>query len=181
MDWYSLYDKYLDMPDHVLRASVISLSDIGLGSEVADIITNIENAEIKLRLIEKSIRLDATFSENDYARLEGEIPADLLVKLAKYGNMEFGMSEMVTEALENIVDENVKMALYERAYIEDVKFSKKQLDRIGYKDIDSAHDAAEDTQLSDTVRKGIGCGCLGVILGLGIISKLTKKYSDDNR
>ena len=181
MDWYSLYDKYLDMPDHVLRANIMSLSDIGLGVEVVNIITDITNAEIRLRLFEKALKLDAVFTEDDYARLDEEIPASFLAKLAKYGNIEFGTAEKVTEALASIADENAKRALYERAYIEDIKFSKEQLDRIGYEDIDSAHDVVEDTELSNTVQKGMACGCLGAILGLGIISKLTKKYSDNKR
>ena len=161
MEWYIFYEEYSNMSDVNLRNNVISLSDIGDGNEVVDVITNINNAEIRLRLLEKAMELDAVFTEEDFLNLDGEIPSALYVKLARYGNLELGTGEDVTFALESIFDENARRALYERAYIDDVKFTVEQLERIGYEDIDSAHQPFMEERRSEKT----GYGCMGCLIG----------------
>ena len=144
MDWHTLYSKYSKMNESELREAILSLTDIGTGSEIADVFSHVDNAEIRLRLLDKAMELGASFTEADYVRFDEQIPSALYVKIAKYGNMVFGTAEEVTEALVAITDTNARRALYERSYIEDVSFTRLQLNRIGYEDIDSAHDDVED-------------------------------------
>ena len=144
MVWHTLYNEYSKMNESELRDAILSLTDIGTGHEVTDVFSNVDNAEIRLRLIEKAVELGVGFTEADYLRLDDQIPSALYVKIAKYSNMIFGTAEEVTEALVAITDPNARRALYERSYIEDVNFTRSQLNRIGYEDIDSAHDEVED-------------------------------------
>ena len=169
MRWYELYIGYSTMTDDTLRSSVLSLNEIGSGSEVVDTITGIANAEIRIRLIEKAMALGAVFSEKDCARLDSYIPSFLLVKLAKYGNLEFGLPEEAASVIGGIADENVKRALYERANVEDIKFTPYQLELMGYDDIDSAHDRIGE---NEEEKKQIGC--LGFLL-LGWLLGCKKK------
>ena len=173
MDFLKLYESYKDISEGELRECVVSLEDIGSGAEVVDIANGIANAEIRLRLIEKAIRLGATFTEDDYLALDGKISSQLYIDLAKYGQMDLGSAENVARVLQEIFDPNAKRALYERAYIDDVRFTPAQLDRIGYDDIDSAHDN-EDYCEDDTERPK-GLGCLGAFLALGTLFSRKKK------
>ena len=172
MLWEKLYEEYSDMSDSLLRSSIMSLEDIGSGYEVVSVITDIDNAEIRLRLIERAMELGAVFDEDDFATLDGEIPSYLLVKLAKYGNIEFGASGDVADSLCCIIDENARRALYERAYLEDVRFTAQELDDIGYDEIDSAHDELYDEDEADEVTEEKHYGCLWALLfGLFFIGK----------
>ena len=165
------------MSESKLGEAVFSLDYVGPGAEVAEVVTDIKNPEIRMRLVERAMELDADFSAEDFEILDTEIPSALLVKLARYGNVEFGSAEDVTCAIESISDESVRRALYERAYICDVQFTADQLDRMGYEQIDSAHQPTGKKYLSDVAKEQMGCGCLGFLLGFGFLSKLTKKYN----
>ena len=172
MNWNTLYGSYADMSEPVLRESVLFLTDVGMGCEVVDILSKTDNREIRLRLIEKAIQLGAVFTENDFARLDGEIPSAIYVNLARFARFEFGTGESVAHALASILDGNAKRAIYERAYIEDVKFTPGQLCLIGYEDIDSAHDTVEDDMADEEIpdkQNHSGYGCLGALIGLGTI------------
>ena len=172
MLWERLYEEYSDMPDSLLRSRIMSLENVGSGYEVVSLLTDIDNAEIRLRLIERAMELGAVFDEDDFATLDGEIPSYLLVKLAKYGNIEFGASGDVADSLCCIIDENARRALYERAYLEDVRFTAQELDDIGYDDIDSAHDELYDEDEADEVTEEKHYGCLWALLfGLFFIGK----------
>lgn len=168
--WDRFYDEYSDMSDDVLRASVMSLENVGSGSEVVDVVTDIDNVEIRLRMTERAMELGAIFSEYDFERLDGEIPSYLLVKLAKYGKIEFGSSEDVADTLTDLIDENAKRALYERAYIDDIRFTSDQLEEIGYDDIDSAHDEIED----ELEEKQLGC-LWSLLFGWFLADKMKRK------
>lgn len=144
MNWFDLYKKYREMPDAELREGVLSLDDMGRGSEVTEIVTGIQNLEIRMRLMERAIRMGAVFTEADVMKLDGTIPAYILVNVARYGSMELGSGDEVAKVLENLTDENVKRAFYERAYLDDVRFTPEELLRIGYEEIDSAHQTVEE-------------------------------------
>ena len=180
MKWVDFYKQYSDLDDATLRKAIMSLYDIGMGDEVAEAVDRINNAEIRMRLVERAMELDAIFTQDDIVILDNRIPSPLLVKLIKYGNLELGDADDITSAVENIFDRDACRALYERAYIEDVKFTSDHLDRMGYEDIDSAHDVLPEN--NDAKKStAAGCGCLGLLLGLGIISELTKKKSRRKR
>ena len=144
MNWLDLYKKYREMPDAELRAGVLALDDMGTGSEVTEVVTGIENIEIRMRLMERAIRMGAVFTEADVMKLDGTIPAYILVNVARYGSMELGSGDEVARVLENLSDENVKRAFFERAYLDDVRFTSEELERIGYEEIDSAHQTVEE-------------------------------------
>ena len=174
VNWSSFYEKYDSMSDSRLRECVMNLSDIGSGEEIADVITDIDNVEIKLRLLEHSMELDAVFTESDYARLDGEIPSFNLTKLAKYGNIEFGSAEEVAEAIADMIDEPASRALYERAYIEDVRFSAEHFELMGYDNIDSAYDEIEDDE-EEEEKERRPIGCLGFLLIGWLLSSKKKR------
>ena len=60
MEWNGFYNSYSRMTDVDLRGAVISLDDIGSGEEVTDVLTDISNAEIRLRLFDKAVELGAS-------------------------------------------------------------------------------------------------------------------------
>jgi len=165
MNWDIFYNSYSKMTDSVLRETIISLYEIGSGEVITDVVTDINNAEIKLRLIDKALELKATFTESDFVRLEGEIPPALLVKLARFGEIEFGNGNDVADAITSIYDDNVGRSLYERAYVDDVRFTQEHLDRMGYENIDSAHDPLVEDSRSQSKRYG----CLAAFIGLGTV------------
>ena len=83
MVWHTLYNEYSKMNESELRDAILSLTDIGTGHEVTDVFSNVDNAEIRLRLIEKAVELGVGFTEADYLRLDDQIPSALYVKIAK--------------------------------------------------------------------------------------------------
>ena len=85
MEWNVFYNSYSRMTDVDLRGAVMSLDDIGSGEEVTDVLTDISNAEIRLRLFDKAVELGAIFTEGNFVLLNGEIPSALLVKLLEEG------------------------------------------------------------------------------------------------
>ena len=174
MDFVRLYESYKYMSERELRERVVALEDIGNGDEVIDIADGITNVEIRLRLIEKAIKLGATFTEENYLALDGLISSQLYVDLAKYGDLELGTAEDVTSVLEQITDPNAKRALYERAYIDDVRFTPSQLDRIGYDDIDSAHDNEDYREDDKAMPKGAGC-LFALVAFTSLFSRKKKK------
>ena len=177
MEWNGFYNSYSRMTDVDLRGAVISLDDIGSGEEVTDVLTDINNAEIRLRLFDKAVELGAIFTEGNFVLLNGEIPSALLVNLARYGSVEFGMGEDVAEAIESISDDNLCRTLYERAYIEDVRFTSAQLERMGYENIDSAHDSTLEEKDPEIKR----CGCLLALIGFDAFFGKRGKNNKNNK
>ena len=100
------------------------------------------------------------FDQDDFERLDGEIPSILYVQLARDGNIKLGTSEEVARALAGILDEAGNNALYKRAVKAGIKFTRRQLSLIG-KDEEVVYEAPRSSY-NDT-----GCGCLGLLLGLG--------------
>ena len=133
-------------------------------------------AEIRLRLIEKAMELEAVFSVRDLTIMDTLIPCAEIEKIVRYGKIKFGFADDVVRAINKLSDEHIRRALYERAYIEDVSFSDEDIERMGFDKIDSAHEEPEVSS-DGNASKAIGCGCLGFLLGFGVISKLTKKHS----
>ena len=173
MEWSKLYSEYRTTPNAELRERISALNDIGPGFEVVELIIGTEDADIRMRLLRKALELEALFTESDFVELDGELPSFDLARLIKFGNVDFSDSESVTEALESIFDEGVKRALYERAYLEDVKFSDEQLDRIGYENIDSAHQNSEGSPKNK--KQGGGCLLSLFAIAVGILAGLRKK------
>lgn len=176
MEWKSFLGAYKEMSDEVQRGLVLSLESVGPGDEVSEAVSSIENAEIRLRLIEKAMELEAVFSVRDLTIMDTLIPCAEIEKIVRYGKIKFGFADDVVRAINKLSDENIRRALYERAYIEDVSFSDEDIERMGFDKIDSAHDEPEVSS-DGNASKAIGCGCLGFLLGFGVISKLTKKHS----
>ena len=161
MEWSYFYDKYYDLSDSKLKSYIALLEDIDSGSELVDVVVDIENKEIKALLVRKAMEFKVEFDQDDFQRLDDEIPSNLYVKLAREGNITFGTNDEVAQALSSIWDEVANDALYQRAIKSGLQFTQEQLERIG-KDEASYEE-------SQPVSNNTGCGCLGLLLGFGFL------------
>ena len=162
MEWSYFYDKYSELSDSKLKSYISLLEDIDSGSELADVVVGIENEEIKTLLVRKAMQFNIEFDQDDFERLDDEIPSELYVKLAREGNITFGTNEEVAQVLANIFDEAANDALYKRALKSGIRFTRKQLEWIG-------KDEEEEYEAPQQVANNSGCGCLGFLLGLGAL------------
>lgn len=187
MDWETVYDCYYNLPDNILELKINVLDSIGPGDEVVDLITHIESDALKTKLIKKAIEFEAHWTLDDFNRLDGQIPSDLFVHLAKVGDVEFGDSDEVAEALQTIFDEDGNEALYQRALKSGIKFTKEQMEDMcrwvddeedeDYESDDE--DYVEDEDEAPAVQNNIGC--LGFLLALfgagGAVSRAASHQS----
>ena len=162
MEWSYFYDKYSELSDSKLKSYISLLEDIDSGSELVDAVVDIENKDIKALLVRKAMQFNVEFDQDDFERLDDEIPSDLYVKLAREGNITFGTNEEVAQVLASIFDEAGNDALYKRALKAGVKFSREQLEWIG-------KDEEEEYEAPQQVANNSGCGCLGFLFGLGLL------------
>ena len=162
MEWSYFYDKYSELSDSKLKSYISLLEDIDSGSELVDAVVDIDNKDIKALLVRKAMQFNVEFDQDDFERLDDEIPSDLYVKLAREGNITFGTNEEVAQVLASIFDEAANDALYKRALKEGIKFTQEQLEWIG-KDEEDEHEAPQP------VANNSGCGCLGLLFGLSLL------------
>ena len=162
MEWSYFYDKYSELSDSKLKSYISLLEDIDSGSELVDAVVDIENKDIKSLLVRKAMQFNVAFDQDDFERLDDEIPSDLYVKLAREGNITFGTNEEVAQVLASIFDEAANDALYKRALKAGIKFTQAQLEWIG-KDEEEEYEAPQPTTNNS------GCGCLGFLFGLGLL------------
>ena len=90
MEWSYFYDKYSEWSDSKLKSYISLLEDIDSGSELVDAVVDIENKDIKSLLVRKAMEFKVEFDQDDFERLDGEIPSLLYVHLAREGNIKFG-------------------------------------------------------------------------------------------
>lgn len=162
MEWSYFYDKYSELSDSKLKSYISLLGDIDSGCELVDAVVDIENRDIKALLVRKAMEFNVEFDQDDFERLDDEIPSDLYVKLAREGNITFGTSEEVAQVLASIFDEAGNEALYQRAIKAGIKFTKEQLEWIG-------RDEEEEYEVPQPAANNTGCGCLGALFGLGLL------------
>ena len=143
MEWSYFYDKYSELSDSKLKSYISLLEDIDSGSELVDAVVDIENKDIKVLLVRKAMQFNVEFDQDDFERLDGEIPSDLYVKLAREGNITFGTNEEVAQVLASIFDEAGNDALYKRALKSGIKFTQEQLEWIG-KDEEEEYEEYEE-------------------------------------
>ena len=161
MEWSYFYDKYSDLSESKLKSYISLLEDIDSGSELTDAVVDIENKDIRVLLVRKAMQFKVEFDQDDFQRLDGEIPSDLYAKLAREGNITFETNEEVAQALAGVFDEAGNEALYRRALKAGIKFSPEQLELIG-------KDGEEEYAAPRQISNNSGCGCLGFLLGLGL-------------
>ena len=162
MEWSYFYDKYSELSDSKLKSYISLLEDIDSGSELVDAVVDIENKDIKSLLVRKAMEFKVEFDQDDYERLDGEIPSLLYVQLAREGNIKLGTNEEVAQVLASIWDEAGNDALYKRAIKSGIKFTQQQLEWIG-KDEEESYEAPPSRS------NNTGCGCLGLLLGFGLL------------
>ena len=162
MEWSYFYDKYSELSDSKLKSYISLLEDIDSGSELVDAVVDIDNKDIKALLVRKAMQFNVEFDQDDFERLDDEIPSDLYVKLAREGNITFGTNEEVAQVLASIFDDAANDALYKRALKSGIKFTQEQLEWIG-KDEEEEYEAPQPTTNNS------GCGCLGFLFGLGLL------------
>ena len=130
MNWYYFYDKYSEVSESKLKSYISLLEDIDSGCELVDVLLDIESYGARELLINKAIKLKTELDGDDFERLDGEIPSELYVKLAKEGKLAFGSVERVVSVLNAILDEPCRDALYERAIRTGLDFSGYELEWI---------------------------------------------------
>ena len=74
MEWSYFYDKYSELSDSKLKSYISILEDIDSGSELVDAVVDIENKDIKSLLVRKAMEFKVEFDQDDFERLDGEIP-----------------------------------------------------------------------------------------------------------
>ena len=88
MRWTDFYDNFWDWADSTRRTRISSLEDIGTGSEVVDVIYEIEDPKVRTQLIRKAMNLGAAFTSDDFMNLDGELTSDLYEELGKYSGWD---------------------------------------------------------------------------------------------
>ena len=84
MLWSDFYDNFWDWSDSTRKSRISSLEDIGSGSEVVDVIYEIEDQKIRAQMIRKAIKLGAIFTSEDFQNLEGELPDEVYEQLGQH-------------------------------------------------------------------------------------------------
>ena len=176
MEWFDFYDRYYDLSDKSLKIIISNLEDIGPGDEVANVVVDIDDPNIKDLLIKKAMELDAEFTEDDFYHLDGEISTDLYVKLALKGNLVLSDNDGVSQVLASIFDEEGAEALYKRAIASGIKFTQEQLEWIGRaEDVDDEEEYGSDTYNSGGI--GFFDALLGIAATLGDTTSSKKKHN----
>ena len=88
MLWCDFYDAFWDWSDSTRRTRISSLEDIGTGDEIVEAVLEIEDPKVKAQLIRKAIKLGATFTQDDFMNLDGELPDELFAQLGEYAGFD---------------------------------------------------------------------------------------------
>ena len=89
MTWWKFYDRYSNWNESTIKTCISTLSEIGTGDEVVDVVQNLDNQDLKEQLIRKSLHLGVEFSQDDFMNLDGELSDALYARVAKYGDFYF--------------------------------------------------------------------------------------------
>jgi hypothetical protein len=84
MLWSDFYDNYIDWSESTITSRISSLENIGIGEEIVEVLYELSSEKSKDKLIRKAIRLNATFTQDDFIELEGEISKTVYKELAEY-------------------------------------------------------------------------------------------------
>ena len=94
MTWGKFYDRYSVMSESTLKTCISSLTDIDDGDEVVEVVLDLSNQDLKDQLVRKALNLDTSFSQENFASLDGELSDALYARMAKQcgfylGNPQF--------------------------------------------------------------------------------------------
>ena len=173
IEWSYFYDKYSEWSKSKLKSYISLLEDIDSGTELADIVADIEDDTCKVLLVQKALEFHVAFDQDDFEMLDGEIPSELFAKLARDGNITFGTNEEVAQILENIYDEAGGDALYQRAVKSGIHFTQEQLEILGR--------AEEEYDSPEPESHPSGSGCLGALFGIGLLFDHSGNHIETDR
>lgn len=88
MQWCDFYDNFWDWADSTRKTRISSLEDVGSGDEIVDVILEIQDEKVRSQLIRKAIKLGATFTNDDFMNLDGELQPDIYEELGKYAGYD---------------------------------------------------------------------------------------------
>ena len=88
MKWSVFYENYWDWADTTRRTRISSLEDIGSGSEIVEVIYEIQDWKVRSQLIRKAMKFGAHFTADDLVELEYELPDDLYAQLVAYTGLD---------------------------------------------------------------------------------------------
>ena len=84
MLWSEFYDKYIDWSESTINSKISSLEDIGPGDEVLEVLYELSSEKVKDRLVRKAMRMNSSFSHDDFMEIEGEISETVFKELAAH-------------------------------------------------------------------------------------------------
>ncbi len=88
MRWDEFYNGHFDWADSTIRNRISALEDIGTGSEILEVVEDIDDSKVRCALIRKAMKLGAVFTREDYCWLETEIPRELFVELGAHAGFD---------------------------------------------------------------------------------------------
>ena len=86
MTWERFYDRYSDWAESTIKSCISTLTDIGSGDEVVEVVLYLSNQDIKDQLVRKALNLNVTFSQEDFSNLDGELSDGVYARVAKHGD-----------------------------------------------------------------------------------------------
>ena len=89
MTWERFYERYAEWTDSTIKSCISTLSDIGSGEDVVDVVLNLSEQSLKEQLIRKAMSLNVVFTQEDFANLDGELSDALYDRVAKHGDFYF--------------------------------------------------------------------------------------------
>ena len=88
MRWDDFYNGHFDWADSTIRSRLSTLEDMGPGSEIVEVVEDIDDMQVRSALIRKSMKLGAVYSREDYCWLEPDIPRKLFEELGAYAGFD---------------------------------------------------------------------------------------------
>ncbi len=84
MLWSDFYERYIDWSESTIISRISSLEDIGTGEEIIEVLYELSSEKAKDKFIRKAIRLNATFTQDDFVELEGELSENVYKELGAH-------------------------------------------------------------------------------------------------
>lgn len=162
--WKYFYENCFDWTERIQLTAIASLQTLGEQEQIVEAILEMDTQPPKIKLIELAIEKNIVFQQESLVELDGELPDELLRKLAKMADLAedymdfdevhmtwddfeysydewdealtarrisklncFGDSESVCEVIMDMPTPALKKALYQKAVLKGVRFTKDQM------------------------------------------------------
>lgn len=75
--WEEFCEEFWDWSEQTVKAKIPAIKTIGSGSELLEIVFNIEDEESQVMLLNKAMKLGVKFERRDFIDLDGDLPDDI--------------------------------------------------------------------------------------------------------